>query len=75
MEGFWGEMETALRCIKLVNQLLREEENIKMKMEERGQNTNMTEYNIARMEYALGMRSTCPNIRDYRNMPIYERGE
>ena len=75
MEGFWGEMETALRCIKLVNQLLKEEENIKMKMEERGQNTNIVEYNIARMEYALGMRSASPKVRDYINMPIYEKGE
>ena len=75
MEGFWGEMEIALRCIKLVNQLLREEENIKMKMEERGQISNMTDFNIARMEYALGRSSTCPKIRDYINMPTYEKGE
>ena len=75
MEGFWSEMETALRCIKLVNQLLKEEENVKMKLEERGQTSNMTDFNIARMEYALGTRSTCPKIRDYINMPIYEKGE
>lgn len=71
MKGFWGEMEIGLRCIKLVNQLLKEEENVKMKLEERGQTSNMTDFNIARMEYALGMRSTFPSIRDYIN----ERGE
>ena len=65
MTGFWGEMEKADRCVELVEQFLKEEENILKRFKERGYQTCVVEYRIARMKYALGETDIKPLWRDY----------
>ena len=65
MNDFWKEMEQGAKCIRLVEQLLREEKNALKQMKERGMQTASVEYRIARMEYALGQISIEPFWRDY----------
>ena len=61
MTSFWKEMEQGVKCIRLVEQLLREEEDLLERLKERA----TTEYRIARMKYALGEITTHPNYREY----------
>ena len=66
MTSFWKEMEQGVKCIRLVEQLLREEEDLLERLRERENfKTATTEYRIARMKYALGEISTHPNYREY----------
>ena len=57
--------EIGTKCIRLVKQLLAEEEILLMELQERGSSTTLSEFNIARMKYALGEISERPNCRDY----------
>ena len=65
MTGFWKEIEQGARCVRLVEELLREEENILKHLKERGIRTASVEYRIARMKYALGQINIEPFWRDY----------
>ena len=65
MTNFWEEMEQGIKCIKLVEKLLKEEKNLLTYMQERGYQTASCNYNIARMEYALGHIAVRPNYNDY----------
>ena len=65
MTDFWKEIESGAKCVRLVEQLLREEENLLAHLKERGHSTNHSEFNIARMKYALGEISIQPSWKDY----------
>ena len=65
MNEFWKEMERSIRCIKLVTEMLREEERLIKVLKEKGKSTEYTEYKIARMRYALGETFIKPDYRDY----------
>lgn len=65
MTDFWKEIENGAKCVRLVEQLLREEENLLVHLKERGHSTNHSRYKIARMKYALGETSLQPNWKDY----------
>ena len=54
-----------VKCVRLVEQFLREEENLLVHLKERGHSTNHSRYKIARMKYALGETSLQPNWKDY----------
>ena len=53
------------RCIVLVEQMLKEERSTLRWLQEHGKTTKLTEYKIARLEYALGERETPPHLRDF----------
>ena len=65
MTDWWKEIEQGVRCIRLVEQLLREEENLLKHLKEKGHPTKTLEFRIARMKYALGEISIKPNFKDY----------
>ena len=65
MTDWWKEMEQGVRCIRLIEQLLREEENLLKHLKEKGHPTKTSELRIARMKYALGEISIQPNFKDY----------
>lgn len=65
MTDFWKEIAQGVRCIKLVQQLLREEEKMLDFLQERGSSTNSTKFKIDRMKYALGEISIPPHYKDY----------
>lgn len=65
MTEFWTEMEKGVKCIRLVEELLREEEKLMHLSKERGRPTNASEYKIARMMYALGELHVKPSVRNY----------
>lgn len=67
MNEFWEDkdMECSIRCIKLVTEMLREEERLIKVLKEKGKSTELTEYRIAKMKYALGETSIKPDYRDY----------
>jgi hypothetical protein len=65
MSNFWKEMECGVRCVRLVEQFLKEEENLLQHLTEMGCSTSHAEFTIARMKYALGEVSIRPNWRDY----------
>ena len=65
MTEFWKEIESGAKCIRLVEQLLREEEKLLVHLKERGYSSNHSEFKIARMKYALGKLSLQPDWRDY----------
>ena len=69
MTEFWKEMQQGVRCISLIEQLLREEERLVKHLSERGRSTNLSEYKIARMRYALGEISIHPHWKDYFPTP------
>ena len=75
MTGFWKDMEQGIKCIRLVEQLLKEEENLLRHLQERGRATACTEYRIARMKYALGEINTPPFSHDYFHRPNKESVE
>ena len=51
-----NEVRISARCITLVEQMLREKRNILHWLEENEKNSSVIQYDIARMEYALGER-------------------
>lgn len=65
MTDFWKEMEQGIRCIKLVEQLLKQQKYRLDFLKERGCQTATCEFDIARMEYALGYITIPPNYKDY----------
>ena len=65
MTDFWKEIEQGVKCIRLIEQFLREEENLLNHLKERGKPTACAEYKIARMKYALGEISVQPDYRTY----------
>lgn len=65
MTNFWKEIEQGAKCVRLIEQLLREEENLLAHLKERGHSTNLSKFKIARMKYALGEISIQPNYKDY----------
>ena len=65
MTDFWKEIEAGVKCVRLVEQMLREEENLLVHLKERGHSTNNSEFKIARMKYALGEISIQPSWKDY----------
>ena len=65
MTDFWKEMEQGVNCIKLIKQLLIEEERLVKHLSERGHSTKLSEYKIARMRHALGEISIYPNWKEY----------
>lgn len=65
MTDFWKEIESGAKCVRLVEQLLREEEKLLVHLKERGHSTNHSRYRIARMKYALGEISIQPSCKDY----------
>ena len=65
MTEFWKEMQQGVRCISLIEQLLREEESLLKHLKEKGHPTKTSEFRIARMKYALGDISIQPNWKDY----------
>lgn len=65
MTDWWKEVEQGVRCIRLIEQLLREEENLLKHLKEKGHPTKTSEFRIARMQYALGEISIQPNWKDY----------
>jgi hypothetical protein len=65
MTDFWKEIESGAKCVRLVEQLLREEEKLLAHLKERGYSTNHSRFKIARMKYALGETSLQPNWKDY----------
>ena len=66
---FAGEKEVKifLECKKLVEQLLRENEIFLEHLNKNNKPTQITRYNIARMEYALGKTDKKPNPKNYFN--------
>ena len=65
MTDFWKEIEQGAKCIRLVEQLLKEEEKLLIHLRERGYDARGSEYKIARMKYALGEISVPPSCKDY----------
>ena len=65
MTDFWKEIDQGVKCVKLIEQLLREDENLLKYLNEKGHPTKSTEYRIARMKYALGEISIPPHYKDY----------
>lgn len=65
MTDFWREMDKGVKCIKLIEQFMMEEENLMRHLTERGKPTNHCEFKIARMKYALGEISIEPDYRTY----------
>lgn len=65
MTDFWKEIEQGAKCIRLIEQFLREEENLLNYLKERGKPAACVEYKIARMKYALGEISVRPDYRAY----------
>lgn len=65
MTDFWKDIEQGARCIRLIEQFLREEQGVLKRLKEHGMATACSEYRIARMRYALGELSIDPNYRDY----------
>lgn len=65
MIDFWKEMERGVECIRLVRQLLKEEENLARHLKSIGRQSCHSDFNIARMKYALGEISVRPNYKDY----------
>jgi hypothetical protein len=61
-----NECRAAFRCMELMEDLLREEYHAMRMMKERGQNTRLVEFRIARMEYALGERKDKPTLVDFK---------
>ena len=53
------------RCIVLIEQMLKEERTTLRWLRERNKTTKMTEYKIARLEYALGEREDRPSLREF----------
>ena len=53
------------RCVTLVERMLKEERSTLHWLQEHGKTTNLTEYNIARLEYALGERETPPSLKEF----------
>lgn len=72
MTDLWKEIEKGTKCIRLVEQLLREEENALVRLKERGIPTNCSEFRIARMKYALGEILQQPNWKDYFDAKEYK---
>ena len=65
-----NEARISARCISLIDQMLREKRNILCWLEENEKNSSVIQYDIARMEYALGERETPPASKR-----IYTKGE
>lgn len=55
------------RCIVLVEQLLKEKKGTLRWLEEHNRNTGIAEYEVARLEYALGEREEQPSLKDYKD--------
>ena len=53
------------RCVVLVEQMLKEERSTLRWLREHDKTTKLTEYKIARLEYALGERETPPRLREF----------
>ena len=65
-----NEARISARCITLVERMLKEKRNVLNWLEANGENSSLFQYEIARMEYALGERETPPVSKE-----IYKRGE
>lgn len=65
MTDFWKELDQGIKCIKLVEQLLKEKELLLDYLKERGSTTASVEFEIARMKYALGRIDKKPNYKQY----------
>ena len=61
-----NEARISARCITLVENLLREEYSVLRSLQERGKNTAMTEFKIARFQYALGERENLPSFNEFK---------
>lgn len=53
------------RCVVLVEQMLKEERSTLRWLQEHDKTTKVTEYKIARLEYALGEREERPSLREF----------
>ena len=53
------------RCVVLVEQMLKEERSTLRWLQEYDKTIKMTEYKIARLEYALGEREERPSLREF----------
>lgn len=64
---FQGEKEAKifLECKRLVEQFLKEDENILERLDKDGDVMKVMKFDIARMKYALGKIDKRPNPRDY----------
>ena len=58
-----GELEILVRCKQLVQQELQAKCKIREHFKQRGRSTKIFDTEIARMEYALGIRKSFPNIK------------
>lgn len=64
---FQGEEEAKifLECKRLIEQFLKEDENLLEHLDKDGKAINVTRFDIERMKYALGKIDKRPNPRDY----------
>lgn len=69
IRDFQGEEEAKifLECKRLIEQFLKEDENLLEHLDKDGKAINITRFDIARMKYALGKIDKRPNPRDYFN--------
>lgn len=67
IRDFQGEEEAKifLECKRLIEQFLKEDENLLEHLDKDGKAINVTRFDIARMKYALGKIDKRPNPRDY----------
>lgn len=67
IRDFQGEEEAKifLECKRLVEQFLKEDENLLEHLDKDGKAISVTRFDIARMKYALGKIDKRPNSRDY----------
>ena len=65
MNKFWEEMLVGAECVRLVEQLLIEEEKKLKWSEDHGKPTHFIKYRIARMKYALGHIHIKPTYKDF----------
>lgn len=67
IRDFQGEEEAKifLECKRLIEQFLKEDENLLEHLNKDGKTINVTRFDIARMKYALGKIDKRPNPRDY----------
>lgn len=59
-----GELEILVRCKHFVEIELSAKRRLLENMDKAGKRVNMIALDIARMEYALGMRNEFPNVKE-----------